>query len=474
MEARPVTEVGDGPLLNDAHSALNPTRVARVVTPHNVGDVVAAVRAARDEGRGVSISGSRHAMGGQQFGTDAVHLDMRGMTRILELDRVAGIVHAEAGIEWSELIDGLLALQTGSAPAWGIRQKQTGSDGLSLGGALASNVHGRGLTQRPIVADVESFTLIDPHGEVREISRASDPDRFRLVIGGYGLFGAVTSVRLRLAPRQILRRTVTLTTVDELMARFDERIAAGYLFGDCQFSIDERSSDFLRVGIFSCYGPDPAATSIPDGQRALSPQDWGRLLYLTHVDRAKAAQAYVAHYLSTSGQLYWSDLHQRSEYLPGYHVALDQATGATTPGSEIITELYVPRSSLAAFMTEAADALRAGDPTVVYGTIRLVERDDEALLTWAREPWACVIFNLHTVHDEAGMASSAEAFLLLIDLARAHGGSYYLTYHRFASAAQLQACHPRFGEFLAEKRRLDPDDRFTSDWYRHYRGAFAV
>lgn len=469
-----MTEVGDGLVLNDAHSALNPTRVARVVTPHTVADVAAAVRAAADEGRGVSIAGSRHAMGGQQFGTDTVHLDMRGMTRILELDGVAGIVHVEAGIEWWELIDGLLAMQAGSAPAWGIRQKQTGSDRLSLGGALASNVHGRGLTQRPIVADVDSFTLIDPRGDVREISRATDPDRFRLVIGGYGLFGAVTSIRLRLAPRQIVRRTVTLTTVDELMARFDERISDGYLFGDCQFSIDERSDDFLRVGIFSCYGPDETATGIPDGQRALSPQDWGRLLYLTHVDRAKAAQAYVAHYLSTSGQLYWSDLHQRSEYIPGYHAALDKLTGATTPGSEIITELYVPRSSLAAFMTEAADALRDGDPTVVYGTIRLVERDDEAVLTWARESWACVIFNLHTVHDDAGMASSAEAFLLLIDLARAHGGSYYLTYHRFASEAQLEACHPRFHEFLAEKHRLDPDDRFTSDWYRHYRGAFAV
>ena len=59
----------------------------------------------------------------------------------------------------------------------------------------------------------------------------------------------------------------------------------------------------------------------------------------------------------------------------------------------------------------------------------MVERDDEAVLTWAREPWACIIFNLHTPHDQAGLASSAEAFGMLIDLARTHGGSYYLTYH---------------------------------------------
>lgn len=312
---------------------------------------------------------------------------------------------------------------------------------------------------------------MDHRGEVHEVSRTTDQDLFHLVIGGYGLLGVVTAVRLRLARRQILRRLVTLLSVDELMAAFDQRIAAGYLFGDCQFSIDERSPDFLRVGIFSCYGPEESAVAIPDGQRALSREDWGRLLYLTHMDRAAAAQAYVAHYTATSGQLYWSDLHQRSEYIGGYHAALDRATGATVPGSEIITEIHVPRAALAAFMTDAADALRDGDPVVVYGTIRLVERDEESVLTWAREPWACIIFNLHTPHTEAGLASSEEVFRLLIDLARARGGSYYLTYHRFASAEQLEACHPRFREFLAAKHRLDPDDRFTSDWYRHYRDA---
>lgn len=469
-----MSSASDPLVLNDSHSALNPTRVARIITPQRVDDVVAAVRGATAEGRGVSISGSRHAMGGQQFGTDAVHLDMRGMTQIIDLDADRGIVDVEAGIEWWELMDGLLERQVGRANAWGIRQKQTGSDHLSLGGALASNVHGRGLTQRPIVADVESFTLVDSSGDVRNVSRSSEPARFGLVIGGYGLFGAVTSIRLRLAPRQILRRTVAMVSVDELMTRFDERISDGYLFGDCQFSIDDRSPDFLRVGILSCYVPDAAATSIPDGQRQLSTQDWGRLLYLTHVDRAKAAEAYVAHYMATSGQLYWSDLHQRSQYIGGYHQVLDQMTGATAPGSEIITEIYVPRRALAAFMADAASALRDGDPTVVYGTIRLVERDDEAVMTWAREAWACIIFNLHTVHDAPGMASSAEAFLLLIDLARTHGGSYYLTYHRFASPAQLEACHPRFRAFLAEKRRLDPEDRFTSDWYRHYSGSFPA
>jgi hypothetical protein len=267
---------------------------------------------------------------------------------------------------------------------------------------------------------------------------------------------------------------VTIVTVDELMPAFEARVGEGSLFGDFQFSIDEHSPDFLRLGILSCYRPEPAATSIPDGQRALSTDDWKKLLYLTHVDRVAASRAYIAHYTATSGQLYWSDLHQRSEYVGAYHGYLDAAIGAAIPGTEIITEIYVPRLALASFMVRAAEVLRDGDPPVVYGTIRLVERDDEAVLTWAREPWACVIFNLHTNHDLAGMMNVAHTFRRLIDLAIDHGGSYYLTYHRFATREQVEACHPRFREFLDSKRRLDPAERFQSEWYRHHRELFGL
>lgn len=463
-----------GVILNDVHSALNPTRVARVLRPVSIEGVIAAINLAATEKRAVSIAGSRHAMGGQQFAADGIHLDMRGMTKILSLDADRGIVDVEAGIEWHELIDGLLAMQAGPQDAWGIRQKQTGSDGLSLGGALASDVHGRGLIQRPIIDDVEAFTMVDPEGQIRIVDRDSDPERFGLVIGGYGLLGVVTSIRLRLAPRQILRREVTTTTMDELMPAFEARIRDGSTFGDFQFSVDERSPDFLRLGILSCYRPDPDATSIPEGQRTLSTDDWKKLLYLTHVDRAAAGGAYIAHYSATSGQLYWSDLHQRGEYVGAYHAYLDAAIGAPIPGTEIITEMYVPRPALAAFMARAADVLRDGDPPVVYGTIRLVERDDEAVLTWAREPWACIIFNLHTDHDMAGLMNVAHTFRRLIDVAIDHGGSYYLTYHRFATREQLEACHPRFREFLEAKRRLDPAERFQSEWYRHHRELFGL
>ena len=70
----------------------------------------------------------------------------------------------------------------------------------------------------------------------------------------------------------------------------------------------------------------------------------------------------------------------------------------------MISELYVPRDRLADFMADVADDFRRNEVDAIYGTIRLIERDEESYLPWARESWACVIFNLHTVHTDEGIA----------------------------------------------------------------------
>jgi FAD/FMN-containing dehydrogenase len=457
--------------VNDIHSQLNDTAVAEVVP---VDSLDAIQRAITSSELPVAVCGGRHAMGGQQFCSGGTLLDTRPLARVLDLDRETGVIEVEAGIQWPAILDYLRdAQQDGDAPAWGIRQKQTGADRLSIGGGLAANVHGRGLAFPPIVDDVESFTLVGPDGELYTCSRGENTELFSLVIGGYGLFGVVYSVRLRLMPRSKVERVVEVRSIDGVIEAFGERIADGFLFGDFQFSIDPDDPQFLRRGVFSCYRPVDDTTPILEGQRALSRDDWGRLLHLAHVDKARVWDAYTTHYLATSGQVYWSDAHQLAEYLDDYHVELDRLTGATDRATEMITEIYVPRDRLDDFMAEAAADFREHEVSVVYGTVRLIERDEETFLPWAREPWACTIFNLHTVHTPAGLEHAADAFRRLIDMAIARGGSYFLTYHRWARPEQVEACYPEFRQFLAAKRDHDPEQRFQSDWYRHYAQVFA-
>ena len=453
--------------VNDIHSKLNDSLVADVVAVDSLDAIRAALERAERERVPVATAGGRHAMGGQQFCAGGLLLDTRPLARVLAFDGERGTIEVEAGMQWPELLAFLRSERARGNGSWAFRQKQTGADRLSIGGAISANVHGRVLTAPPIVADVESLTLVDAVGDLLTCSRAENPELFGLVIGGYGLFGVLYSVTLRLEPRRVLERVVEVRPIDGLIDAFDERIRDGFLYGDFQFAIDPSSTDFLRRGIFSCYRPVVGTPDIPTGQRALSLDDWKRLLVLAHEDKAQAWERYSAHYLATSGQLYESDAHQFAEYVDDYHLWLDERAGSG-PSTEMITEIYVPRERLVDFAAEVADDFRLANVDVIYGTIRLIERDDESFLAWARERWACTIFNLHVTHTPEAIARAADAFRRLIDMAVVRGGSYFLTYHRWARRDQVEACYPQFADFLAEKRRHDPTGRFQSDWYRHH------
>jgi len=460
-------------LLNDIHSQLNPTLVAEVVRPRTTGEVVAAISRAADAGRAIAVAGGRHAMGGQQFAAGGTVISMSNMDQVIELDAERGMVEVEAGIQWPELIRELHRRQRWSRGRWTIVQKQTGADRLSIGGAVAANVHGRGLTMRPFVADVEAFTIVTADGRSFRCSRSENAELFSLAVGGYGLFGVVTQVQLRLARQQKLQRIVEILDLSDLMPAFAGRIADGFTYGDFQFAIDNDSPDFLRRGVFSCYRPVDPRTPIPEGQHVLAEAAWHELLHLAHCDKSAAFERYCDHYLRTSGQIYDSDTHQLATYLDDYHRELDRRSAAACRGSEMITELYVPHERLEDFMEAVAEDFRSQSVNCIYGTVRLIERDEETFLAWAREPWACVIFNIHTDHSPAGLSSSAAAFRQLIDRAAGLGGAYYLTYHRHARRDQIVKCHPRFTEFLELKRRYDPGELFRSDWYCHYRRMFG-
>lgn len=457
-------------ILNDIHSQLNKTAVKDIKYPRNIHEIKEAILLAQKRGLSISISGGQHSMGGQQYGTNTLNLNMSEYDKIISFDKEKGIIEVESGIQWPKLIEWLIENQKNDPKSWGIRQKQTGADDLSLGGALSSNIHGRGLTMQPIVGDIESFTLIDANGELKNCSRTENQDLFKLSIGGYGLFGVIATVKLRLMPRVRVERVVEIISSQEINPKINERIKDGYLFGDFQFSIDPKSDNFLTKGVFATYKPiQEENTKIRDTEtKELSEAQWRKLYYLAHADKAAAYDMYVKFYQSSNGQTYWSDTHQLSVYIVDYHTQLDKDLHAQVPGTEMISEVYVPREELDRFLRVVRSDFRKYDVNVIYGTVRFIEQDDETFLPWANKKYACIVFNFHVDHDAKGIEKAQQDFTRLIDRALEFGGSYFLTYHRWARYDQVIKAYPQFPQFLALKKKYDPNQLFQSDWYRHY------
>ena len=128
-----------------------------------------------------------------------------------------------------------------------------------------------------------------------------------------------------------LQRAVTVINIEELMPAFEQRVEDRFLYGDFQYSIDDTSDGYLTKGLFSCYRPVASETPIPEKQRELSIDDWRHLILFAHANKPQAFEQYVAHYLATDGQIYWSDLHQLGYYEENYHRMLDHHLGAAAP-----------------------------------------------------------------------------------------------------------------------------------------------
>ena len=458
--------------MNDVHGQLSSARVFSITRADSLEDVAKAFASAKTEEKNVCIAGGRHSMGGQPFADQGVLIDTRKLGKVLAFDTEKGLIEVESGMMWPQLLEHLNTVQRGLPQHWTFSQKQTGVDRVTIGGSLSANIHGRGLTLPPFIGDIDSFKLFNAAGQLLTCSRGQNPELFHLAIGGYGLFGFVYSVTLRLVPRRKLERVVEVRDVAGLATAFAERVRDGFTYGDFLYSIDDRSEDFLRKGVFSCYRPVPDETPLTPARKEMSERDWVDLLYLAHTDKATAFKRFASYYQSTNGQVYWSDEAQMSVYPENYHRELDKRYAATTRGSEVMTEVCCDREALEPFLADVREYVKRDQVEIIYGAIRLIEQDHESFLPWARKPYACVSFNLHVEHSTRGSIRIGDAFRRLLNIALKHGGSYYLAYHRHALRQQIDVCYPRFREFLQLKRKYDKEELFQSDWYRHYRRMY--
>lgn len=119
-------------------------------------------------------------------------LHTRGMNRILKLDAGTGLLEVEAGVSFDQILR--LAVPLG----WFL-PVTPGTRFVSVGGALANDVHGKNHhVAGTFGLHVKGFELRRSDGSVRWCSPEENRDWFRATLGGLGLTGLVTRVQLQL------------------------------------------------------------------------------------------------------------------------------------------------------------------------------------------------------------------------------------------------------------------------------------
>src|SRR5712691_2592852 len=196
---------------------LAPARVERVETVREVEQLRAVLREARQRRLKVSVAGSRHSQGGHTYTAGGVVLDMRGFNHVRAVDPAAMTVTVESGAIWDEV-------QRAIAPRGLALKVMQSSNIFTVGGTLSANAHGRDIDVTQAVEVVDSFRLLLADGTVVSVSRDENPELFSLVIGGYGLYGVILDVTLRVTRDELYEQRAVSMDYREFPGYFARRI----------------------------------------------------------------------------------------------------------------------------------------------------------------------------------------------------------------------------------------------------------
>lgn len=119
---------------------------------------------------------------------------MQRLDRMVEFDATTGLLTAEAGVTFADLLAVFL-------PRGWLVPVSPGTSFVTLGGAIANDVHGKNHpTAGSLGNHIEWIDLLLPSGEEIRVSRTQSAPVFHATIGGLGLTGIIIRAALHLMP----------------------------------------------------------------------------------------------------------------------------------------------------------------------------------------------------------------------------------------------------------------------------------
>ena len=185
---------------------------AEVVHARRIADIRSAIAEGPLIARGLGRSYGDSSLGRRM-------LDMTALDGFIHFDSDAGQLTVEAGVPLS-------AILTVSVPRGWFLPVTPGTQFVTVGGAIASDVHGKNHHQHGSFSDhITSFALLIATGEILEVSPDSHPDLFRATCGGMGLTGVIltaTLTMLRVESSNVEETVVKAPSLDAALAAFTD------------------------------------------------------------------------------------------------------------------------------------------------------------------------------------------------------------------------------------------------------------
>jgi len=171
-----------------------PRTQMRVARPSFHDELDALVRAGSAGVNGILATGLRRSYGDTCINDGGAVIDMTGLDHFVSFDRSTGLLVAEAGVS-------LKAILERAIPAGWFLPVSPGTKFVTLGGAVANDVHGKNHHRAGTIGRwLQRLELKQSDGSERSLGPDDTTGAFAATIGGLGLTGVITRVALQLVP----------------------------------------------------------------------------------------------------------------------------------------------------------------------------------------------------------------------------------------------------------------------------------
>jgi FAD-linked oxidoreductase len=411
-----------------------PDAVLRPQSEQEVADILAE---ASNHQRRVKPIGASHSWSGAQL-TDGSLLRLDRMNRVLAVDAEAGTIRVQAGIRLQDLMDVLGTLRV-SLPVRGSIAEQ------SVAGATATGTHGSSPEQGGLSTLITAMRLVTPDGTVHRLSAAdTDRDLFDAARVGLGALGVITEVTLRIVPDFVLREEVASVPVAVAVRDFDAiRTSAPFV----KLWLLPHTDKAL---IFRYWPTDEAPNLSPAAawvdRRIVNPYVLRAMIAATRRSDRTAPPT-----MKLVGATYLSG---RTRIGPARDVL-----GLAVPPVHGEIEYGLPIATAAEAFGRLADLVRSGQHRIGFIQEARFSAADDIWLSPAYQRDTCWLgAYVQGIHSDDGYTRAAEAMLQEFG-GRPHWGKSFT-----ADRDYLASVYPRFGDFDALRRRLDPAGVLRNDF----------
>jgi FAD-linked oxidoreductase len=406
---------------------------AQVVHPRGAEEVAAAVKEAAASGRRVKAIGSGHSFTGIGL-TDGVLLQLDQHTGLLSADNDTGLVTVAAGTPLHELNATLSERGLGLTNMGDI-------DVQTVSGAISTGTHGTGRSSGSIAHQVAGLEIALADGSVVTCSRTERPELFEVARIGLGALGVVTAVTFQTEKQFALTADERPMPLDDVLDGFEDLVA------------DNEHFEFY-------WFPHTRLALTKRNNRA------------TELEPLSRARSFVDDELLSNG-LFAATCRLGTlmpRVIPGINKVAARALSARTytdVAPHVFTsprrvrfcemEYAIPRAELPAVFRELTTLPeRIGERISFPVECRVAPADDIPLSTASGRDSAYIAVHVFRGTRFDRYFDAVEALMGSV-AGRPHWGKLHNL-----DAAVLRERYPRFDDFLAVRRQLDPEGVFRN------------